>query len=329
MKLLHNAPLPPESLAEIRRTVPGIEIVEVPSRIPQESLFDADVIYTTAADFDPAAAPKLKWVQTNTAATGPLWNKPVLKTSIPICNCTGAYSVTVAECAFGMLLTLTRKIKQGCAAQRDHFWPSDYDPWIGVDLFGMTMGIVGYGNIGRQIAKLAHAFGIKVLACKRRPDHRRDDSYLIPGTGDPDGKIPAAWFGTNQVGEMMSQSDVVMITLPEIPTTARLIGAKELAAMKPEAWLVNVGRGGVIDEPALIDVLRAGKIAGAALDVVTEEPLSATSPLWDLPNVLIMPHIGSWTILQAHRSADALIENLRRHLAGKPLVNEIDKTLLY
>lgn len=329
MKLLYNAPLPKESQAELRRVSPGIEIVRVPSPIPREFLADTDVIYSEAADFDPVAAPKLKWVQTNTAATKPLWGKPVMGTDIPVCNCTGAYSVAVAECAFAMLLALTRKITQGCAAQREHFWPSDYDPWAGVDLFGMTMGIVGYGSIGRQIGRLAQSFGMTVLACKRRPESRHDDSYLIPGTGDPDGKIPAEWFGTNQMADVFTKSDVVVITLPEIPTTVRLIGEKELSVLRPHSWLVNVGRGGVIDEPALIKILQAGKIAGAALDVVAEEPLPATSPLWDMPNVLIMPHIASWTVMQARRASDALIENVRRQQRGEPLLNVIDKELLY
>lgn len=329
MKLLHDAPIPVESLEQIRRVAPGIEIVKTPVPTPREHLADADVLYCENADFDPAAAPKLKWVQFNSAATRCVWGKPVLKTEIPVCNASGAYSVAVAECTFAMLLALTRKVVQATDAQRRHFWPTDYDPWLGVDLDGMTMGILGYGSIGRQVARLAQAFGMTVLACKRRPDIRTDDTYLIPGTGDPAGKIPAAWFGTDQIPDVMRQSDVVVITLPEVPTTVKLIGAKELAAMKSSAWLINVGRGGVIDEPALVETLRSGKIAGAGLDVVTEEPLPAGSPLWDLPNALILPHIGSWTTAQAHRSADALIENLRRHLAGEPLVNVIDKKLLY
>jgi phosphoglycerate dehydrogenase-like enzyme len=330
MKLLYDAPVPVESLAEMRRVIPELDVVCVPVPTPAVALADADVLYTESARFDPAAAPKLKWVQTNSAATRGVWGTPVMSTGIPVCNCGGAYSVAVAECTFALLLALTRKVPQGVAAQRDHFWPSDYDPWLGVDLHGMTLGIIGYGSIGRQIARLGQGFGMKVLACKRRPDERREkNGYLIPGTGDPDGTIPNAWYGTQQIAELMAQSDAIVITLPEIPTTVKLIGATELAALKPRAWLINVGRGGVIDEPALIETLRAKKIAGAGLDVVAEEPLPQSSPLWDLPNVLIMPHIASWTEKQAHRSCEALIENLSRHQAGLPLVNVIDKKLLY
>lgn len=329
MKLLYDAPFPEESLAELRRVAPDAIAIKTASPTPSHLLADADVLYTETADFDPTAAPRLKWVQTNSAATKAVWGTPVMRTSIPVCNAGGAYSVAVAEFTFAMLLALTRKIVQGCAAQREHRWPTDYDPWMGVDLFGKTMGIIGYGSIGRQIARLATAFGMNVLACKRRPDQRSDDTYLIPGTGDPEGKLPVAWFGTNQLGDVFAQSDVVVITLPEIPTTVGLISSQELSSLRKDAWLVNIGRGAVIDEPALIAALQSRQFAGAALDVVSEEPLPASSPLWDLPNLLIMPHIASWTTMQAQRSCSALIENVRRHLAGEQLVNVIDKAWLY
>lgn len=329
MKLLYDAPFPEESLAELRRIAPDIKAIKTSSPTPSHLLADADVLYTETADFDPTAAGRLKWVQTNSAATKSVWNAPVMRTAIPVCNAGGAYSVAVAEFTFAMLLALTRKVVQGCAAQREHFWPTDYDPWLGVDLFGKTMGIVGYGSIGRQIAWLATAFGMTILACKRRPEQRTDDTYLIPGTGDPEGKLPAAWFGTDRLGDVFAQSDVVVITLPEIPTTVGLIGSRELSSLRKDAWLVNIGRGAVIDEPALMSALQSKQFAGAAIDVVCEEPLPAGSPLWDAPNLLIMPHVASWTTLQAHRSAAAVIENVRRHLAGEPLVNVVDKALLY
>jgi phosphoglycerate dehydrogenase-like enzyme len=331
MKVLYDAPLPDESIAEIRERFPGIVLVPSPLAPLRDLVAEADVFYTQSADFEPADAPRLRWVQTNSASTQALWNRPVMRTGIPICNASGAYSVAVAECALGMLLALTRRITRGVAFQREHRWPADdaYEPWAGVDLHGLTMGIVGYGSIGRQIARLAHSFGMKVLACKRRPENRRDDSYLLPDSGDPVGAIPAAWYGRDQLGAMFADSDVVMVTLPEIPTTIGLIGARELAALPRHTWLVNVGRGPVIDEPALLQTLQEGKIAGAGLDVFVREPLPAESLFWDLPNVLIMPHVASWTTFQAQRAAGVLIENLRRDLAGERLVNLIDKQFLY
>ena len=331
MQILYDAPLPDESVEEIRRLVPGVKLTETPLKTPRELLADAEILYTQVADFDPADAPRLRLVQTNSAATQGVWGKPVLKTAIPVCNASGAYSAAVAECTFGMLLALTRRIVRGVHFQQESRWPPDdgYEPWAGFDLYGTTLGIVGYGSIGRQVARLAQAMNMNVLACKRRPEVHRDDTYLLPNSGDPKGLIPSAWYGIDRVREMFARCDFVVVTLPEVPTTVKLLGATELAALPKHSWLVNVGRGKVIDEPVLIRILEEGRIAGAALDVVAQEPLPPESPLWKLPNVLIMPHIASWTVLQAQRAAGVLIENLRRDLAGEPLVNQIDKELLY
>lgn len=331
MHVVYDAPLPDESIAEMLRLVPGLRLSAVPENLPQTLLADAHVLYTHGAQFEPAQAPNLKWVQINSASTQMLWNKPIMQTAIPVCNASGAYSTSVAEFAIGMLLSLTRKITRGVRFQSASCWPpaEAYESWAGADLRGLTMGIVGYGSIGREVARLAQPFGMTVLACKRRPEERRDDSYLLPGTGDPEGRIPVDWYGMDRRREMLAKSNVVVVALPGIPITNGLIGAGELDVLPRGAWLVNVGRGSAIDEPALIHALQAGKIAGAALDVFVEEPLPADSPLWDLPNVLVMPHIASFTTRQAGHAAGVLIENLRRDQSGEPLINVIDKELLY
>lgn len=332
MTIIIDAPLPDAQREKIQRLVPGLKLVTMPTfgaPLPKEALREAEVIYTSSANFDPADAPKLRWVQTDTAATNPIRGSAIAGDQTPVANVSGAYSASVAEFALGMLLALTRKITLGCRMQAERHWPEDYAPLQGVDLYGKTMGIVGYGSIGRQIAKLAAALGMNVLACKRRPERRADDSYLLPGTGDPEGLLPQAWFGHDQIAAMFAQSDIAMITLPDVPSTRGLIGRRELAALSRDAWLVNVGRGAVIDEPGLIECLQTGALAGAALDVFVEEPLSHTSPFWAMPNVLVMPHIASWTKPQPIYATGVLIENLRRDLRGEPLVNLIDKTLMY
>ena len=332
MHILIDFTLPETQAEQIQQLAPQIRLVRLPAfgkPIPRDDLKDADVIYTAAANFDPTDAPRLRWVQTPTAAINALVGKPILRSPIPVANVSGAYSVAVAECAMGMLLALTRRITLGVREQLQHRWPDHFAPWIGEDLYGKTMGIVGYGSIGRQIARLATAMGMTVLACKRRPDQRRDDSYLLPGTGDPEGVLPKAWFGQDQLIDLFRQSVVAMITLPDAPGTRRLIDAPALSALPRHAMFVNVGRGAVVDEAALIDVLRSGAIAGAALDVFAEEPLPPGSPFWEMPNVLVMPHIASATTGQAERAAGVLYENVRRDLAGWPLINLIDKNLLY
>jgi phosphoglycerate dehydrogenase-like enzyme len=186
------------------------------------------------------------------------------------------------------------------------------------------VGIVGYGSIGREAARLLRAFGMRVLACKRHPAMRRENRFHLAGTGDPEGLIPEAWYGFDEIESMIRQSDVLLVTLPATAATRGLLKRRHLAALPPHALLVNVGRGTVIEEPALAELLREGRIAGAGLDVVAEEPLAAASPLWTLPNVIISPHIGSYTSEQAALASEAFIENMRRDLAGEPLLNIVD-----
>lgn len=329
MHLLHNAPLPVESISALREIVPTIEISEFTGHPSRDLLQTTDVIFTEDSDFDVVDTPRLLWVQTNTASVAGLRGKSVMSSQIPVCTAGGSLSTAVAECAIGALLSLTRQLKRAGEWQRDRRWPTDYTPFAGTELYGLTMGIVGYGSVGRQIARVAQALGMTVLACKRNSDKRSDDSFLLPGTGDPDGTIPSEFYGVDRLHEMLSQSHVAVVTLPGTPHTNGLIGADELKSLPRNAFLVNVGRGSVTDESALIDSLTSGHLAGAALDVFAEEPLPPTSLLWGMDNVLITPHIGSFTTSYARHAAEVLIENVRRHTNGKPLVNVIDKDLLY
>jgi phosphoglycerate dehydrogenase-like enzyme len=332
MVIVIDAPLPEPQAERIRKLSPDIELrILLPwgGPIAKDVLRDAEVIYTAAADFSPGAAPRLRFVQTNSAAINPIHGKPILSSSIPICNVAGAYTAAVSECAIGMLLAVTRRIPTGVRFQSQGRWPQEYDEWCGTDLYGKTMGIVGYGSIGRHIARIAQAMGMTVLACKRNPRQRRDHSFLLPGTGDPEGRIPKSWFGPDRIPEMFRESDVAMLALPHAPTTERLIGRKEISALPRHAVFANVGRGAVVDEEALVEALQSGAIAGAALDVFVNEPLPADSPLWKMPNVLIMPHVASWTDMQTTHAAEVLVENLSRTLQGQPLVNVIDRKLLY
>lgn len=332
MVILLNAPVPPEQRKRVSSLSPTIKLLDVAAGagpLPSVALEHAQVIYTTKADFDPTDAPCLRWVQLNTAGAEQIADKPIVRSGLPIANARGAYTGAVAELAMGMLITLTRRVNLACIFQWERRWPEDYIPFRGDDLYGRTLGIVGYGSIGRQIARLGQAMGMTIFACKRRPEDKRNAAFRFAGAGDPEGTIPKAWYGGNQIQEMFRHTDVAVVALPQTQHTVGMIGRRELAALPSHAYLVNVGRGPVIDEAALIDCLRNGQLAGAALDVFASEPLTPESPLWKLPNVLITPHIGSWTKLQACRAAEVLIENVSHALRGEPLVNLIDKKLMY
>src|SRR5581483_1021837 len=296
-----DAPLPGRQAERLRRLSSRIELVQ---GVSPEVLARAEIIYTAAARFEPERCPRLQWVQTNSVTIAHLMDQPIARSSLPVANVRGAYCPSVAECALAMLLALTRRLPECQAMQRERQWPAEYPPLATRNCYGKTIAVAGYGSTGQHLARIAQAMGMRVLASKRNPDRRAvEGMFSLPETGDPAGTIPERIFGPQEMCEMFAKADFVAVTLPLTPQTGGSIGRRELGSKPAHAYLVDVGRGGVIDEPALVEHLRAGRIAGAALDVFTEEPLPSTSPLWSLPNVLIVPHLGSYTEDQAEMAA--------------------------
>ncbi|HXH83452.1 MAG TPA: NAD(P)-dependent oxidoreductase, partial [Candidatus Tectomicrobia bacterium] len=208
-------------------------------------------------------------------------------------------------------------------------WPPDEERWplfLPAELRGATIGIVGYGSIGRELARVVTAaFGMRVLACKRDPSRRRDTGYCPPGTGDPDGALPEAWFPPERLRDVLARADVVVLCAPLTDGTRRMIGGDELTAMKPTAFLVNVGRGALVDEAALARALAERRIAGAAADVFAEEPPPAGHPLYAVDNVILSPHVSGFMPGYDDACATLFAENLRRYLAGESLLNLVDR----
>ena len=324
-----DATLPPAAEERIRRLSPEIEVIH---GLSATALGKAHVIYTFSGRFDPTEAPNLRWVQTNGAGVEGVLDGPLGNTDIPIANVRGAYTPAVAEVAIGLMLALGRRFPAAQSMQSGRQWPKskdDYELIKGENSYGKTMGIVGYGSIGRHVARIAQAMGMTILACKRRPEIRRGAGFQFPDTGDPDGTIPQAWYGPEQLPEMLRSTDVAVVALPHTPATRGMIGQRELDALPAHAHLINISRGAVIDEAALIEHLGAGKLAAAGLDVFVDEPLPGDSPFWTLPNVIVTTHIGSWTREQASVASEVLIENLSRELSGRPLVNVVDREAGY
>lgn len=322
-----DAPMPARQAERLRALSPRIELVE---GVSAESLARAEVIYTSPARFEPDQCPRLRWVQTNSVTIAHLADRPIARSPVPVSNVRGAYCLSVAECALSMLLALTRRLPQCEALQRESRWPSEYPPLGGENCFGKTMALAGYGSTGRHLARIAQAMGMRVLASKRNPERRAAvNEFCFPGAGDPEGLIPERLFGPAETGEMFAQADFAVVTLPLTPEARGSIGRRVLESLPGHAYLVDVGRGGVIEEAALVEHLRAGRIAGAALDVFATEPLPPESPLWSMPNVLIVPHLGSYTRNQAELATEVLIENVSRDLEGRPLLNRVDFRLGY
>jgi phosphoglycerate dehydrogenase-like enzyme len=322
-----EAPLPDHARRRLTALSPRVRLAD---GLAPATLQQAEVVFLGGrARIDPADAPRLRWVQYNSAGIGGLAGTPLARSDRPVANASGAYSSTVAELAIALLLALQRRLPRCLELQHARIWRGDMQRLRGHSCRGRTVGILGYGSIGREVARLAHAHGMNILACKRQPDRRSDPRFGLPGTGDPEGRLPQAWFGLAELPAMLARCDFLVVALPGGSQTEGLVNRAALAALPRHALVVNVGRGTVIDEPALREALHAGTIAGAGLDVFAEEPLPPSSPWWTTPNVLLTPHVASDTLEQAGLAAEVLIENVRRDLAGEPLLNVVDFALGY
>lgn len=260
-------------------------------------------------------APNLRWVALPSAgADGALRAGLVRPEGSPIVTtASGVHAAPISEHVFGVLLLWAYRWPALLDLQSATDWPSnDRKGELRVrELYGATLGVIGLGAIGRRIAQLGRAFGMRVVATRRS---------ARPGDVDPDVDelLPA-----QRTVDLLRQADYVVVAAPDTAQTRHLIGADELAVMKPSAFLVNIARGSILDEDALIAALQNGRIAGAGLDVFAREPLPPESPLWRMPNVIVSPHISGLTASYSRRFTDILLDNLARYRAGEPLRNVV------
>lgn len=286
---------------------------------------DEEILYCFMPPRDLSVAPKLKWVQLHSAGINQLKGHPILQSDIHVTTSSGIHAVPIGEFSIAMMLALARRVPRMVRQQDRGEWPKErWRTFLGHEMRGQTLGIVGYGSIGRETARIAkQGFGMRVLALTRSGD-KADRGYHEPAVGDPEGKIPDAWFTRDQLGDLLAQSDFVLISIPLTDETRRMIGEAELRSMKPTAFVVNIARGEILDETALVQALKEKWIAGAGLDVFAKEPLPNDSELWKLENVLMAPHISSATPSYDDRAVNLFAENLRRYLRGDELLNLVD-----
>jgi phosphoglycerate dehydrogenase-like enzyme len=258
-----------------------------------------------------AAAGKLRLIQSISAGTDQ-YDKAVLgQRGIRLASAAGVNAEAVAEHAMALILALARRLGEARDNQRARHWRGMIGDLARREdqLTGKTLLVVGLGRIGSRLARLAKAFDMRVIATRRDP---------AAGAAGAD-----AVHGNDRLPALLGEADIVALTCPLTPDTERLIDAAALAAMKPSAHLVNVARGRVVDEPALMAALAAGRLGAAALDVTVEEPLPAASPLWSLPNVLITPHTAGETRAYEDGVIDLLLANMERLRRGEALVNGV------
>jgi phosphoglycerate dehydrogenase-like enzyme len=280
---------------ELLRAAPGTEIY-LGSGVPR--------------DFFRAALPTLEWVHTGSAGVGAALFRELVESDVVLTNSAGIHAPPMAETVMGIMLYFARGLDFAVRDQLAGRWDQTAFGTVQSpvsELSGATLGIVGYGGVGRAIARKARAFDMRTLATRRTARPSDDATELV------------------ELDRLLRESDVVVITVPSTSATRHLIGRTELALLKRNAVLINVARGNIIDETALTDVLRHGKIRGAGLDVFEQEPLPEDSELWRLPNVLILPHVSATTPRFWDRQSDLIIENFQRYLKGETLRNVVDK----
>lgn len=330
IEILITLPFPEELLDRLSAISPRLRVTalkaETAEDIPIDTWQKVEVLYTATVLPNPNQTPRLRWIQFHWAGIDSLIDHPILqKPDLVATSLSGAAVTQMAEYILMMLLALGHRLPALIENQRAARWPKDrWKLFSPRELRGSTVGIVGYGSIGREVARLLNAFGATVLATKRDVMHPQDENYVPEGQGDPAGDLVHRLYPPQALRSMIKECDFIVVTVPLTKGTRGLIGEDELKAMRPTAFLVDVSRGGVVDHSALITALREGKIAGAALDVFDEEPLPAESPLWKLPNVFVTPHIAGITPEYDARAVALFGENLKRYLEGKPLFNQID-----
>ncbi|HYL60725.1 MAG TPA: D-2-hydroxyacid dehydrogenase [Candidatus Acidoferrales bacterium] len=335
MKIVSTVALQPGHRAAIAAAAPGAEIVDRPARSAEEVFAltrdGCDVMLTFITPPEIAKhAPGLKWIQLLSAGADHALSQPLIESNTALTTASGIHATPIAEYTLASMLAYAHRMHLSMRAQMRHEWMRSGQFRGSIDeIRGKTIGIVGYGSIGRETARLAAAFGMTVLALKRDPGDKADNGWCPTGLGDPAGSIPELFFGPDQREEILRESDYVSVTLPLTATTRKFIGAREIGAMKPDAYIVNIGRGEVIDESALVAALKSGAIGGAGLDVFEREPLPAESPLWELENTILTPHISGANRTYMDKACELFADNLRRFVARRPLLNVVDPNLGY
>jgi glyoxylate/hydroxypyruvate reductase len=286
-----------------------LDRAEVLFGIPNES---AEELARVVTDL-----PRLRWVHATAAGAGEQVRKAGLPAEtlkrVTVTTSSGVHAIPLAEFAILGLLAIAKELPRFVEDQRARAWPEVRRPLRELD--GQTLFLVGLGDIGRETARLGKALGMRTVGFRRTE-------------GPPPEHVDEV-HGPQRLAELAGRADAMVVSLPMTDQTAGLIDRATIEALPPSCIFVNVGRGGVVDEPALVDALRERRIAGAVLDVFATEPLPGSSPLWTLPNVLVTPHAVALSARENQRIVELFVDNLRRYLDGRPLCNVVEPGVFY
>jgi phosphoglycerate dehydrogenase-like enzyme len=317
VKLLLPGGFADEQLAALQEVVPGATFVRVRSGEEQlAEIVDADAIYGWPRREALPLARRLRWIHVGGAGIEHIRTLPELvESDVVLTNGRGTMALSVADHAFGLILSFTRRLRDLDADQRARRWQRDLRIDQMRELTGAVLGVIGLGQIGSAVARRGAGFEMRVVA--------------VDVGGPPPGPFVDALWGLDRLDDLLALADYLVVCLPYTPETHHLIDRRRLALMKPAAHLFVVSRGGIVDEAALVDALERGALAGAGLDSTQVEPLPAASRLWAAPNLILSPHCAGRSPQTFDRLWELLRENVRRFAAGEPLLNVCDKRAGY
>ncbi|MBT3225216.1 MAG: D-2-hydroxyacid dehydrogenase [Deltaproteobacteria bacterium] len=305
-------------LKRIQEYAPGAEVVVIKSREEWTEAMTArspkfEIFLGLFLNAWIAKLPNLKWAQLASAGADRVLKSPeIAQSDVILTNASGVHAIPISEHILALIFAFSRNLNNHMMSQFEGKWKRRSDI---TELEGTTLGLIGVGKIGEKTAEKAKALNMKVVGVRRNPE--RSSPFVD------------RMFGPDRLHEMLAMSDWVVVTAAGTSETDGLIGEAELEAMKETAVIINIARGSLIQEEFLIRALLEDKIAGAGLDVFETEPLPEESPLWEMPNVVITPHVAGGTPHYIDRLLDIFTENLKRYQAGEPLINMVDKVLGY
>ncbi len=318
-----------EIMAQLRSISTRLQIERHFPKVPDSAYAAAEIMYLGGGSLPtPDQVPHLRWIQLHHAGANRVLASPIGQAEdVEITTASGVHATPIAEYCLAMMLSFAYRLPAFRRLQDQARWPDDaFGSTATHTLREQTLGIVGYGSIGRELARLANSLGMEVVASKRDLKQLAfGEKYAEDGLGDVDSEIPNRLYPPEALASMVSVCDYVVLTLPLTDDTRHVVDEAILNAMKPSAVLINVSRGAIIDEAALISALAAEQIAGAGLDVFEQEPLPSTSPLWEMDNVIITPHISGNTARYHELTAALFAENLQRYLDNQPLLNLVER----
>ena len=327
IQVLITQPFPSELIETLQSISARLEIKHVATKNPvdlEKYWATVEVLYTAKIVPKPEQAPCLSWIQAHFAGVEHLLQHPITN-YVRLTTASGVGAKSIAEYVIGGLLALNHHIPSFLEYQSKKIWSSQrLQIFIPSELHNATLGIVGYGGIGQEIARLASAFGMKILVTKHDISEPSENSWQFTNSSEMQHDVVEKLYLPKHLNAMLTHCDYVVAAVPLTDSTKQMISSSEFSAMKQGTVLVNISRGQVIDELALTEALQTGHLRGAILDVFATEPLDPKSPLWTLPNVILSPHVSGLTPNYEQRAVELFANNLERYLSGKPLLNEVN-----